>query len=219
MSRAEVKRHLDRQLYSFYGTIMMTASFTSVILAAGEGRRAGGYKPLMELGEGLVIDRVVDAASEVATEIRVVGGCEFARLAAHLAARWPGAVAVQNAGWARGMFSSARAGLEGVAGAAFIHPADVPGPGRAIYRALAEAYERDPRDVVRPAYGGRRGHPVLLSPAAVRAVLAADPDATLREVLAPLSSAEVAVEDDLVLYDFDTLDELEILRRRLARGA
>ncbi|MCK9460478.1 MAG: NTP transferase domain-containing protein [Proteobacteria bacterium] len=198
---------------------MVDSKYFCIILAAGEGRRAGGYKPLMELGEGLVIDRVVDAASEVAGEIRVVGGCEFARLEAHLARRWPHAVAVRNARWERGMFSSARAGLEGVAGAAFIHPADVPGPSRAIYRALAAAYEAEPRDVLRPAFGGRRGHPVLLSPAAVRAVLSAGPEATLREVLAPLSSAEVAAGDDLVLYDFDTLDELEILRRRLARGA
>ena len=198
---------------------MSAPKHVCVVLAAGEGRRAGSYKPLMDLGEGKVIDRVVDAASEAAGEIRVVGGCEFARLEAHLARRWPHAIAVQNARWERGMFSSARAGLEGVTGTAFIHPADVPGPGRAIYRALAEAFEADPRDVVRPVYGGRRGHPVLLSPAAVRAVLAADPDATLREVLAPLPSAEVAVDDDLVLYDFDTLEELETLRRRLARGA
>jgi CTP:molybdopterin cytidylyltransferase MocA len=198
---------------------MSSPKHVCVILAAGEGRRAGGYKPLMTLGEGLVIDRVVDAASEVAGEIRVVGGCDFSRLERHLAQRWPGARAVQNAEWSRGMFSSAQAGLAGVTGAAFIHPADVPGPGRAVYRALAAAYEEDPHAVVRPSCGGRRGHPVLLSPAAVRAVQSGGPDATLREVLAPLPSAEVAVEDDLVLYDFDTLEELEALRRRLARGA
>jgi CTP:molybdopterin cytidylyltransferase MocA len=147
-----------------------------------------------------------------------VGGSEFARLEQHLARRWPGVTVVHNAQWERGMFSSTQAGLEGVAGAAFVHPADVPGPGVEIYRALAAAYENGARDVLRPSCGGRRGHPILLSPEAVRAVLDEDPEATLREALAPLPSADVAVDDDLVLYDFDTLEELAVLRARLARG-
>lgn len=196
----------------------MSATFTAVILAAGEGRRAGGYKPLMRLGDGLVIDRVIAAAAAIAPEVRVVGGASFERLEEHLARRWPGAVLVRNAEWERGMFSSVRAGLEGVATAAFVHPADVPGPGADVYRALAAAYTASPRDVLRPFFGGRRGHPVLLSPAAVRAVREAAPDGTLREVLAPLPSLDVDAPDDLVLFDFDTQEALETLRARLRRG-
>jgi CTP:molybdopterin cytidylyltransferase MocA len=198
---------------------MGSAKYACIILAAGEGRRAGGYKPLMSLGPETVVDRVVAAASAVAGDIRVVGGFGFERLEAHLAARWPGVRAVRNDCWASGMFSSAQAGLAGVETAAFIHPADVPGPGPAIYRALADAYERDPRAVTRPRCGDRRGHPVLLSPAAAAAVRTAPPEATLRDVLAPLSAAEVATDDDLVLVDFDTLEELAALRERLARSA
>jgi len=188
--------------------------YACIILAAGEGRRAGGYKPLMPLGEGTVVDRVIAAASTIA-DVRVVGGHGFERLEQHLARRWPGVTVVRNERWERGMFSSVQAGLEGVETAAFVHPADVPGPGAEIYRALAEAYERDPRDVVRPTFGGRRGHPILLSSAAVQAVQEADPEDTLREALDPLLSADVAVVDDLVLYDFDTLEEFAALRVRL----
>jgi molybdenum cofactor cytidylyltransferase len=198
---------------------MTNAPYTCIILAAGEGRRAGGYKPLMPLGEGTVVDRVIAAAAGFAGDVRVVGGSEFARLEAHLARRWPGTTVVRNERWERGMFSSVQVGLAGVAGAAFVHPADVPGPGPEIYRALVAAFERDPRDVMRPAFGGRRGHPILLSPLAVQAVQDAEPGATLRDVLAPLSGTDVATDDDLVLYDFDTLDELAALRERLARGA
>jgi molybdenum cofactor cytidylyltransferase len=194
----------------------MSERFTAVVLAAGAGRRAGGYKPLMALGEGLVVDRVLAAASAVASEIRVVGGAELDRLEAHLARRWPTVELVRNAAWDEGgMFSSIRLGLRGVSGPAFVHPADVPGPGVDVYRALASAFAADPSDVLRPVFGGRRGHPVLLSPAAVRAALEAAPKATLREALAPLPSRDVDAPDDLVLTDFDTLDELEALRRRL----
>jgi molybdenum cofactor cytidylyltransferase len=200
---------------------MASSSFTCIILAAGEGRRAGGYKPLMPLGAGAVVDRVIAAAAKIA-DVRVVGGHGFERLESHLKRCWPAVTVVHNKLWERGMFSSVQTGLAGVSGAAFIHPADVPGPGSEIYAALAEAYERDPRDVVRPTFGGRRGHPVLLSSTAVRAVQEAGPEATLREVLAPLECAEVPVEDDLVLFDFDTLEELAALRARLgvdpARG-
>ena len=193
---------------------MSLKKYVCIILAAGEGRRAGGYKPLMPLGAGTVVDRVIAAATKIA-DVRVVGGHGFERLESHLKRCWPGVTVVRNERWERGMFSSVQAGLAGVASAAFVHPADVPGPGAEIYGALAEAYERDPQDVVRPTFGGQRGHPILLSPAAVRAVQEEDPDATLREALAPLLSADVAVEDDLVLHDFDTLEELAALRARL----
>jgi CTP:molybdopterin cytidylyltransferase MocA len=200
---------------------MASASFTCIILAAGEGRRAGGYKPLMPLGAGAVVDRVIAAAAKVA-DVRVVGGHGFERLESHLKRCWPAVSVVRNDRWERGMFSSVQTGLAGVDTAAFVHPADVPGPGTEIYEALVAAYGRDPRDVVRPTFGGRRGHPILLSPEAVRAVREADPEATLREVLAPLEGADVPVEDDLVLFDFDTLEELAALRARLgvdpARG-
>jgi molybdenum cofactor cytidylyltransferase len=189
--------------------------FTGVILAAGEGRRAGGYKPLMPLGAGVVVDRVIAAAKAVADEIRVVGGSNFEQLEEHVVARWPGVTLVRNTEWERGMFSSVQKGLAGVVNAAFVHPADIPGPGEGVYRALAEASALKPGTVLRPAYGGRSGHPVLLLPAAVRAVQEADPVSNLRKVLAPLPCFDVEVDDEFVLRDFDTIAEFANLRARL----
>jgi molybdenum cofactor cytidylyltransferase len=191
-------------------------SLSCIILAAGEGRRAGGYKPLMALGRGTVLDRVVAAALAVSSDVRVVGGFGIERLEAHLAQRPWNVTLVRNASWERGMFSSVQAGLADVGGAAFVHPCDVPGPGPAVYLALLTAFERVSHDVVRPTFEGRRGHPVLLSAAAVQAVQQADPGSTLRDVLAPLPCLDVDVGDDLVLRDFDTLPDLEALRARLA---
>ena len=104
--------------------------FVAVILAAGEGRRAGGYKPLWALGDATVIDRVVEAAGAVAARVRVVGGACYGELASHMTDRWPGVELVENRGWKEGgMFSSVRLGLAGIDSPVFVHPCDIPGPG------------------------------------------------------------------------------------------
>jgi molybdenum cofactor cytidylyltransferase len=190
-------------------------SFACIVLAAGEGRRAGGCKPLMELCGKTVIDRVIAAASAVATRIVVVGGCRFEELRAHIETHHPRVAIVDNTGWREGMFSSVRAGLAAVESPAFVHPADVPGVDPGVYRILAAAYEADPGPVVRPVFGGRRGHPVLLGPDAVRAVLQAPRDSSLREVLSRLAGLDVDVNDPMVLRDFDTIEDLDGLRNDL----
>jgi molybdenum cofactor cytidylyltransferase len=194
-------------------------TFACVILAAGEGRRAGGCKPLMDLGGIPVVDRVIAAATAACPRIVVVGGCRFEALRDHLAERHPAVEVVRNGDWARGMFSSVRRGLAAVDAPAFVHPADVPGVGPGVFSALALAYEAGPCAVLRPTFGGRRGHPVLLGPGAVTAVLAAGADSNLREVLAPLPGRDVAVDDPLVLRDFDTPEDLDSLRAELGARA
>lgn len=101
-----------------------------------------------------------------------------------------GVTVVEEPGWAEGMGTSLRAGLETLAGlvpapdAALVHLVDLPGVGTAAVRRLrAAATGRD--DLVRAAYGGRPAHPVVLGRshwAGVRA--AATGDAGARGYLA-----------------------------------
>ena len=87
----------------------------AIILAAGAGRRAGGFKPLWPLGDGAVIDAVIRAAQAVCGRIRVVGGAEYDRLERHLTQHHPGVELVRNRDWDRGgMFSSVRIGVRGL---------------------------------------------------------------------------------------------------------
>jgi molybdenum cofactor cytidylyltransferase len=191
----------------------------AIILAAGAGRRAGGFKPLWPLGEGLVIDAVIDAARTVCAQIRVVGGAEFERLEKHLES-YPGVELVQNEDWARGgMFSSVRLGAKGLEVPTFVHPCDVPGADGRVYRLLSRAYRPGVDDAVRPVYRGRGGHPVLLSPAVVAALRSAPRTATLREVLAGFRLIDLEQDDELVCVDFDTRGEYLDLKTRLALRA
>ena len=192
--------------------------FTSVILAAGQGARAGGYKPLWRLGTAAVIDRVIDTASSICKEVRVIGGYSFNDLKAHLESEYPNVTLLENPNWKEGMFSSVQTGLSDLSSPAFIHPADIPGPGPQVYRTLANAFESDTgeADVIRPVYKDRPGHPILLDTRAVGAVQNAPAQGTLRDVLRALRRVDVQVDDELILHDFDTLADFEKLKESLS---
>ena len=184
---------------------------TAVIIAAGEGRRAGGYKPLWDLHGTKVIDHVVDAAATVCERVRVVGGAHFDELEEHMRACHPRIELVRNTDWkSGGMFSSVRMGLEGLDRPAFIHPADIPGVGPGVYEVLAGARDPD-HEVFRPRFEDRPGHPILLSEVAVEAALGAPADTTLRHVLSGLRRKDVPVDDPMIHFDFDTPEDFERL--------
>jgi len=188
----------------------------AIVLAAGAGCRAGGFKPLWPLGDGLVIDAVLDAARSVCSLVRVVGGAQYERLAAHLAGRHPQVELVRNEDWEQGgMFSSIQLGATGIDLPAFVHPCDVPGGDREVYRLLASAYQPGTDEAVRPVHRGRGGHPVLLSPDTIDAVRRAPGSATLRDVLGGRRCRDVELASDLACLDFDTLDEYLKLKARV----
>jgi nicotine blue oxidoreductase len=86
---------------------------TGIVLAAGEGRRAGGVKALLELGGRTFLDRVVTAVRGAGCEpVIVVGGADSARVEAE--ARRLGAGFVLNEQWRDGQFSSLKAGAGSV---------------------------------------------------------------------------------------------------------
>jgi CTP:molybdopterin cytidylyltransferase MocA len=192
----------------------------AIVLAAGAGRRAGGFKPLLPLGDGLVIDAVLDAARSVCAQVRVVGGAELERLARHLDQHHPRVELAHNSDWDRGgMFSSVQLGAAGLRVPTFVHPCDVPGAGADVYQRLARAFRPGVGQVVRPVHAGRGGHPVLLAPEVLDAVRRAPASATLREVLAGRRRRDVELADDLACVDFDTRAEYLSLVERLVAPA
>lgn len=188
----------------------------AIVLAAGAGRRAGGFKPLMPLGEVAVIDAVITAARSVCDRVRVVGGAEIERLDEHLARHHREVELVRNDDWERGgMFSSVQLGARGLDGPAFVHPCDVPGADARVYLLLAQAYRPGIDDAVRPVHRGRGGHPVLLSPEVLSAVRDAPGSANLRQVLGGRRVSSVELDDDLACLDFDTREAYQALRAHL----
>jgi CTP:molybdopterin cytidylyltransferase MocA len=141
----------------------VTVPVAGLLLAAGEGRRYGGPKALVELDGRLLVER--------ATEVLTAGGCSpvtvvLGARAEEVVTRagLDGTRTVFNAGWSSGMGSSLRVGLAALATtraeAVVVLLVDTPGIGPEAVRRLAAGGSADSLAVA--TYGGRPGHPVLL---------------------------------------------------------
>lgn len=185
-----------------------------LLLAAGGGRRLGGRpkallthrgRPLVEHAVG-----VLRAAGCERVHVVLGAGADEVRTRARL----DGCVLVDNPGWAEGMGSSLRAGLDSVAGtgagAVLVSLVDQPGIGaEAVARVLAA--RTDERSLVCAAYTGVRGHPVLFGSAHWAGIAAtATGDRGARAYLKAHEREIRLVEcaDVAEPYDIDTAEDL-----------
>jgi CTP:molybdopterin cytidylyltransferase MocA len=141
----------------------MTPAVAGLVLAAGEGRRYGRPKALVELGGRLLVDRAIGVLTEGGCDpVIVVLGASADEVVRR--AELVGTRTVLNPAWSTGMGSSLRAGLAALAStqvdAALVLLVDTPGIGAGAVRRLARYAAPDA--VAVGTYDGRRGHPVLL---------------------------------------------------------
>jgi CTP:molybdopterin cytidylyltransferase MocA len=181
-----------------------------LVLAAGEGRRLGQPKALLEIDGERLVDRAVRVLREAGcTPVYVVAGAApLADFPVHTTAP---VIVVDNPDWPTGMGSSVRRGLASVAeDAVVVMVVDTPGIGAAAVRRLVEAYAAGATAAV-ATYDGKPRNPVLLirehfsdaSALAVgdvgaRAFLAAHPD-----LVTHVECSDVADPSDI-----DTPDDL-----------
>ena len=146
----------------------MANQVAGVLLAAGEGKRLGAPKALVELGGRRLVDRGADLLREGGTApVLVVTGAVPLTV--------PGVTVVPNRDWRTGMGSSLAAGLRALPGdcaAAVIALVDQPLIGPQVVRRLLAAY-RAGAELAVAAYGGRPRNPVLLARGHWAGVLAA----------------------------------------------
>lgn len=150
---------------------MADEAVVGLVLAAGAGRRMGRPKGLLRIapsGASLVETAIAHLHEAGVGEVHVVVGASAADVAA--LARQAGGRVVEATGWDEGMGASLRAGLEALeptaARAALVMLVDLPDVGTAVHERVLEAASDADGDVagvlVRAAYDGAPGHPVLL---------------------------------------------------------
>jgi CTP:molybdopterin cytidylyltransferase MocA len=140
-------------------------SVVGVLLAAGEGRRLGRPKALVEDRDGRTwLERSVSALRDGGvTDVYVVVGAEHAAVSAAMP---DGCRVLRATNWAEGMGASLRTGLAAVskqregAEAVIVMLVDTPGVGPEVVRRLAST--SGPDVLARAAYGSEPGHPVLI---------------------------------------------------------
>jgi molybdenum cofactor cytidylyltransferase len=185
----------------------------ALILAAGNSSRAPGFKPLLPLGSGTVIDASIHSfLSAGINDVVVVTGHRAAELAPalnRLRVR-----SVHNERHQDGMFSSVVTGVRSLhpgTDAFFLLPADMPLVRSHTIRALSKAYARTAADVIYPVFQGRRGHPPLISARCGPAILSWDQPEGLRSLLRRYeqTTKDVEVMDEGILIDLDTAPDYQ----------
>ncbi len=200
-------------------------SLAGVVLAAGPSVRMGIPKALLDFrGQSFVI-RIVDALAALEVKPRlVVLGADAARVRPLLATA-PDCHVVENPDVAAGPIASLRCALAALRPARpeglLAWPVDLPHVRIATVERIIEAYRHARPPAVVPAFGGRRGHPVLWDEA-LFAELETSANATRHGARAVLKAHEdelavVAVDDPAVLDDVNTPADYERLVRELNR--
>lgn len=149
---------------------MADGGVAGLVLAAGAGRRMGGPKALLRLtpsGPSLVETAVARLHEAGVVDVHVVVGSSAEQVTVR--ARRAGGIVVEATDWDDGMGASLRRGLEALtdttADAVLLMLVDLPDVGVEVHtRVLASvATQGDLAGaLVRAAYEGTPGHPVLL---------------------------------------------------------
>jgi molybdenum cofactor cytidylyltransferase len=157
----------------------------ALILAGGEGRRMGGPKALLRIGEESFLAHVARALARPAVTVVAVLGYAADQVRSEAGLPEDVVVAV-NPRPQDGMLSSLLAGLDAAerlgADAVLIHPVDHPLVAPSTVDAVLAGLQTGAPIVV-PSYEGRRGHPTGFGRSAFSALRAADPGRGARAVL------------------------------------
>ena len=190
----------------------------ALVLAAGQSKRMGATnKLLVKLPNGkTMIAQIVDhVTSCAASPVIVVTGHQEADIRRALAGKPVRFVTADD--HAEGIAASLRAGIAALSseiGAALICLGDMPLVDPAVLSAILAAYNpAEGREIVIPSFGGQRGNPVLWGKRFFPELLQLSGDVGARQILHRHMEvvAEVPVETDSVLRDFDTHEMLASL--------
>jgi CTP:molybdopterin cytidylyltransferase MocA len=149
-----------------------TGRVLGLLLAAGAGRRAGGPKALRVDADGTswLLRSIAVLREGGCDAVIVVLGCEAERargiLAGSALAADPAIIVVDAPDWEQGMGSSLRSGLLAARAAscraALVHLVDLPDVTADVVRRLIRQAPTGTSALVRAAYAGTPGHPVLI---------------------------------------------------------
>jgi molybdenum cofactor cytidylyltransferase len=184
----------------------------SIVLAAGQGRRMGADKALLEIGGATAIERVVRACRDGGTDPVLVVRAEASRPLPPL--EGSSVVTVPAGGEMLDSIRGGLAALPGTCEAALVFPVDFALVLASTVHAVVAALDAG-ADIVLPVFGDRPGHPIGLSRGVFAEVHAAS--TSLREVVvaAPDRVRVVAVEDSWIGRDLDTPEDLAVARASL----
>jgi molybdenum cofactor cytidylyltransferase len=194
-------------------------SLAGIILAAGESRRMGSPKALLELGSETFLDHLISVFSTVCSPVVVVLGHDAQVIRSGLRRR-DAAVFVLNRNYRQGQLSSLQCGLAAVpheaVGVVFT-PVDYPLIRSSTMGRIAACFEKRANDelFVIPRSHGRRGHPVCCAREVIPEFIALPSGGQARDVVHRYreQTCYVDVDDPGILDDADDPEAYKRLLR------
>jgi molybdenum cofactor cytidylyltransferase len=191
----------------------MSRHLEGIVLAAGESRRMGYPKPLLEIGGRSFIEHIVETMLAVVPRLVIVIGAHRERVRATIP-RDARITVVENPDYPRGQLSSLKVGLGALqsdSSGALVHLGDHPMVRVETFRAIVDSYDRMGKPIVIARHGGRRGHPVIFDRALFGELLSAPEEEGARHVVNADASrvSYVDLDDPGINLDLDTPADLE----------
>lgn len=183
-----------------------------LIPAAGLSSRMGKWKLMLPYKNSTIIEQSVDNALRLCSRVILVTGYRGGELE-KLYDQHPKVITIRNTDFKRGMFSSIQTGAPLVETEYFfITMGDMPEIGSDLFRELTNTISKNPGiEIVRPLYGGKRGHPVLLKMSTVDTILSEPQVSEMKNVFThhkvldlpldlPESFRDIDTEEDYKMY-------------------
>lgn len=184
-----------------------------IILAAGEGRRYGAPKQLLDWkGKPLVWHVAHKALSVGLSPVVVVGGAYTDQIRSAL--KGLSVEVVHNPEWAEGQSTSIKVGLKAaprLGGGAIFLLADQPQVPELLIRQLVEKHAQTLAPIVAPLVQGQRANPVLFDRVAFKDFGKLSGDVGGRKLFSKFPVTWVDWHDELPLMDIDTPQDYQKL--------
>lgn len=160
------------------------------------------------LGQPL-INQVVETARSTADKVILVTGHRSRELCDHFTGN-PDITFIENKNYTRGMFSSIRAGIQGIEdGIFFILHADLPLIRTTHIKPLLDYFtlqQNNHIEIVQPLCGTVPGHPVIFSPGVRETLLKAQDSNSMRDIFAAHTVSYYQTDDRAYITDIDTME-------------
>jgi molybdenum cofactor cytidylyltransferase len=183
----------------------------AAILAAGESRRMGSPKALLDSRGKTFADHLAEVTRHPRIGLlRVVLGAGAENIRVQL--RLDPAAIVVNSEWQVGQLSSIQAAVrslpDGATEGLMLCPVDHPMISPELVAKVIEAFDASGKTIAVPLYRGRRGHPVIFRANLYAELLAASHQVGARQVVMAHGAeiVEVPTEEEGVTLNLDTPD-------------